>query len=119
MAESMQEIMNPGLVSGHPDFPSAPAGWSPDESEIMIREAGLVPDADYWEAIRALQSYYANHERVNVRELHDALDEKFHAQGGIKYLYGLFPGGPVAQGSRFAGFEPPAGASDPAFGSLQ
>jgi tRNA 2-thiouridine synthesizing protein E len=56
---------------------------------------------------------------MNMRELHDALDEKFHPQGGMKYLYKLFPGGPVAQGCRLAGIDVPAGAVDKSFGSVQ
>jgi tRNA 2-thiouridine synthesizing protein E len=70
--------------------------------------------------VRALQEYFARHEAVaiNLRELHDALDEKFHLQGGIKHLYRLFPGGPVAQGCRIAGPKAPAGAIDKGFGSV-
>jgi len=54
---------------------------------------------------------------VNVRELHDAPKEFFHPEGGLKYLYGLFPNGPVSQGCRLAGLRPPPGAQDQGFGS--
>jgi tRNA 2-thiouridine synthesizing protein E len=53
-----------------------------------------------------------------MRELHDALDEMFHRQGGIKQLYVLFHGGPIAQGCRIAGLKAPAGAIDRGFGSV-
>ena len=56
---------------------------------------------------------------IKVRELLDALDEKFHGKGGLKYLYSLFPGGPVAQGCRIAGLQAPAGSTDMGFGSVQ
>ena len=84
------------------------------------RQEGLELGEDHWEALRALQEYYARHEAtaVNLRELHDALDEKFHRQGGIRHLYQLFPGGPVAQGCRIAGLKAPAGAIDKGFGSV-
>jgi tRNA 2-thiouridine synthesizing protein E len=55
---------------------------------------------------------------INKRELHDALEEKFHIQGGLRYLYRIFPGGPVAQGCRLAGLKVPEGAIDKAFGSV-
>jgi tRNA 2-thiouridine synthesizing protein E len=75
---------------------------------------------EHWDALRALQEYHARHaaSAVNLRELHDALDEKFHRQGGIRHLYRLFPGGPVAQGCRIAGLKAPAGATDKGFGSV-
>ncbi len=53
-----------------------------------------------------------------MRELTDALDEAFHMNGGIKYLYKLFPGGPLVQGCRMAGLQAPAGAEDKGFGSV-
>jgi len=119
MATSMNEIMNPGAVQSDANYPHAPADWSRGAAEDAASTDGVELGADHWEVIKALQAYFAQKDRPNVRELHDALDERFHAAGGIKYLYGLFPGGPVAQGCRFAGLEAPAGAADKSFGSVQ
>ena len=101
-----------------PRFPHATPEWSPTVGEATAHQEGLELGPDHWEAVRALQEYYARHEptAINMRELHDALDEKFHGKGGIKHLYRLFPGGPVAQGCRIAGIKAPAGASDRGFG---
>lgn len=119
MAENMTEIMNPGAVTKEPDFPQAPEGWSRGAAEEAAAADGITLGEDHWATIKALQGYFAKHERPNVRELHDALDESFHDKGGLKYLYGIFPGGPVAQGCRFAGLKAPAGAADKSFGSVQ
>ena len=103
-----------------PDFPYAPADWTREIALNTAAAEGLELTEDHWEIIRALQEYFARHEdlSVNVRELHDALNEKFHSKGGMKYLYQLFPGGPVAQGCRVAGLEAPSGATDKGFGSV-
>ncbi|MGD8207255.1 MAG: TusE/DsrC/DsvC family sulfur relay protein [Thiohalocapsa sp.] len=119
MAESMQEIMNPGAFANDADFPNAPEDWSREAAEATAREESVELTADHWAVIAALQHYFKNHDNPNVRALHDALDERFHAQGGLKYLYEIFPGGPVAQGCRLAGLEPPPGAVDKSFGSVQ
>jgi tRNA 2-thiouridine synthesizing protein E len=123
MAESMSEIMNPSAApQKDPAFPNAPTGWTKTAAEDTAAREGLTTTEDHWEAVRALQEFFGRHSeetKVNARELHDALDERFHQKGGIKYLYEIFPGGPVAQGSRIAGFEPPAGAIDPSFGSVK
>ena len=117
----MDEIIGGGSGAGrNPLFPHAPAGWTPALALESARREGLELGEEHWEALRALQGYYARHEAiaVNLRELHDALDEKFHRQGGIRRLYALFPGGPVAQGCRIAGLKAPAGATDNGFGSV-
>ena len=103
-----------------PAFPHAPPDWTAATALEIARVEGLELGAEHWDALRALQEYYARHAdaAVNTRELHDALDEKFHRQGGIKRLYLLFPGGPVAQGCRLAGLKAPAGAADKGFGSV-
>ena len=119
MADSMSEIMNPGAVNKDQEFPNAPEDWSRDAAEAAARADGIELTPDHWDTIKALQAYFAQHERPNVRELHDALGERFHAKGGIKFLYERFPGGPVAQGCRFAGLQAPAGAADKSFGSVQ
>lgn len=101
-------------------FPHAPPDWKYDLAVTAAGREGLKLGEDHWEALRALQEYFARHRdsAVNLRELNDALGEKFHAKGGRKYLYQLFPGGPVAQGCRIAGLQAPAGAVDRGFGSV-
>lgn len=108
-------------TAADPDFPCAPIDWTRDEATQIARSEGLDLSEDHWETIRALQSFYAHHEDssvINLRELHDALDEHFHPKGGLKFLYTLFPGGPIAQSCRLAGLKAPSIASDPSFGSV-
>lgn len=104
-----------------PDFPHAPLDWTREEATRIAREEGLELNEDHWETVRALQNYYANHEDdtvTNLRDLHDALDEHFHTKGGLKYLYTIFPGGPIVQSCRLAGLKAPFTASDTSFGSV-
>ena len=120
MAESMNDIMHPGSAPERdPDFPHAPQGWTRAGAAETAASEGLELSEDHWDAMRALHEYFAKNSAPNVRELHDALDERFHGKGGIKYLYQLFPGGPVAQGCRVSGLQPPSGSVDEAFGSVQ
>jgi len=101
-------------------FPYAPAGWSQAGAEEIAHSEGLSMTAEHWELVSALQEFYARHDdpTINIRELHDALDEHFHHEGGLKHLYELLPKGPVTQGCRLAGLQPPAGAQDKGFGSV-
>ena len=101
-------------------FRFAPAEWSHDEALEIARQENLALGEDHWELLRALQEFYARHDAVaiNMRELQDALEEKFHYKGGMKFLFTLFPGGPVAQGCRLAGLKAPVGAIDRGFGSV-
>ena len=103
----------------NPAFPHAPDDWSEEQARHTADQESLELGDEHWEAIRALQEYFARNETLHVRELHDALAEKFHGQGGSRYLYLLFPGGPVAQGCRMAGLLAPAGSTDRSFGSVQ
>ena len=121
MTETMYDIMHPRAHDDrNPAFPYAPLGWSKNSAMDAAHKENLDLKEDHWATLRALQEYFSRHEPgdINLRELHDALDEHFHSKGGIKYLYTLFPGGPVAQGCRLAGLEAPVGASDNSFGSV-
>ncbi len=118
---TMDEIMHPNHgVESDANFPHAPAGWKKSDAEVVAKAEGLELTADHWDVIIAVQNYYSSHNdsKISPRELHDALDEKFHSKGGLKYVYELLPGGPVAQGCRLAGCQPPAGAVDTGFGSV-
>lgn len=99
-------------------FPNAPHDWNIESAMVTAKEEGVTLKDDHWELIRALQEYYTKVEFPNLRQIKDALDEKFHSRGGMKYLYQIIPGGPVAAGCRLAGLKIPAGAIDKSFGSM-
>jgi tRNA 2-thiouridine synthesizing protein E len=108
-------------LEGSMVFPHAPEDWTPGIAEKIALMEGLELVPDHWEAVRALQEYFARHEGdpiIYMRELHDALDERFHSRGGIRSLYLLFPGGPIAQGCRLAGLKAPYLSTDVSFGSV-
>jgi tRNA 2-thiouridine synthesizing protein E len=109
-----------GEAARDPSFPHAPEGWTREAGAARAGQEQLTPTDEHWDVVRALQEYYARHagSPIQLRDLHDALDERFHDRGGIRYLYQILPGGPVAQGCRIAGLAPPAGAVDTSFGSV-
>lgn len=120
MADSMKEILNPSAArKASSAFSHAPADWDETTAAEVASEEGLSLEDDHWQVIKALQEFFARNEDPKAREIHDALDEKFHAIGGLKYLYTLLPGGPVAQGCRLAGLTAPVGAEDGSLGSVQ
>jgi len=98
-------------------FPNAPTNWDIKRAKNTAKNDGLELSDDHWDLIRALQEYYGKVEFPKLRQIKDALEEKFHSRGGMKYLYKIIPGGPVAEGCRLAGLNIPAGAVDKSFGS--
>ena len=99
-------------------FPYAPHGWSIETAETVASADGITMNDDLWELVSALQEYYGKVEHPKLRQVKDALEEKFHQKGGIKYLLKIVPTGPVAQGCKLAGLGVPPGTIDKSFGSV-
>jgi tRNA 2-thiouridine synthesizing protein E len=103
----------------NPSSPYAPADWSLEMAVEMAEAEGLNLTEEHVKVLLDLQEYFAKHEEpINLQELHEALEEEYHIDGGIKHLYMLFPGGPITQGCRLAGLKVPAYAKDESFGSV-
>ncbi|MEE9444176.1 MAG: TusE/DsrC/DsvC family sulfur relay protein [Cocleimonas sp.] len=102
------------------NFPNAPSGWAPSEAESIAKQEGITLNQDTWDLVSALQAYFGSHDKNdhNRREITDALEEKFHSRGGMKFLYKLLPKGPISQGCVLAGIKNPAGNVDNSFGSV-
>jgi len=91
--------------------------WDRQEAEATAKEIGLELTSAHWKVIDFIRTYFANAgELRHARELSEVLSERFAEEGGAKYLYRLFPGGPVSQGCRLAGIQVPSDASDGSFG---
>lgn len=92
--------------------------WSKEAAKKLATDDGIELGDDHWKVIEFLRSIYVERGRApHARYLANLLNEAFEEQGGSKYLYQLFPGGPVSQGSRLAGVPTPHDARDLSFGS--
>lgn len=119
---SLINILTGNVDDGADDamFPYRPEGWTVE----VYRKQAVAEKLDFLEdhlvLIWALQEFFARNKDIgiNMLRLHDALEEKFHYKGGLKYLYRICPGGPVAQGCRLAGLKVPAVAFDLSYGSV-
>lgn len=118
MVQTVLETTLPVVDKNNP-FPYAPPEWNLEKAVELAKADGITLNEEHVKVLLDLQDYFFHHEeRINLRELHDALEEEFHIDGGIKHLYQLFPGGPIAQGCRIAGLEVPAYAQDNNFGTV-
>ena len=92
--------------------------WSPHIATQRALEEGIEHlSEDHWLVIYCLREHHreqgcATHYRDILREL----AQQFADRGGRRYLYELFPKGPVSQGCRLAGVPAPAYSHDVSFG---
>lgn len=92
--------------------------WSPITAAKLALDEGIGELSEaHWHVIYALRNLYREKGPAsNARELIHYLERDFVDEGGRRYLYELFPKGPVSQGSRLAGIPVPPYSSDPSFG---
>ena len=115
---TMSQTVSP-VNASDPQFPNAPVGWHRADAIVEASKDRLPLDDDHWETIRTLQEFTACNEKPKVRDLQDALDEHFQARGGMRYLYSLFPKGPISQGCRLAGLPTPSDTQGDGISNLQ
>lgn len=93
--------------------------WNRQKGVLLAAKEDLRLTEMHWEVIDFLRGYYLRNGLARSgREVAEALARAFAGQGGKKYLYRLFPAGPVAQGSRIAGLPEPRYTADDSFGSF-
>jgi len=91
--------------------------WDIDKANAIAKSEGIVLTNAHMDVIHYLRTTYAKHGPVkHARTLSQALEAKFTTLGGLKYLYQLFPAGPVSQGCRLAGIPQPPDCIDTSFG---
>ncbi|MFQ5757428.1 MAG: TusE/DsrC/DsvC family sulfur relay protein [Acidiferrobacterales bacterium] len=94
--------------------------WDESVGSSLAQKEGLEMTEAHWKIVHFLRRYYMEHgETPNARKLTEVLEKEYSDKGGRKYLYRLFPKGPVTQASRIAGLPVPHYSVDPSFGSSQ
>ena len=51
MAETMDDILHPGLNATPEGFPDAPAGWTPEDGKKALQTEGVSVDARHWDCL--------------------------------------------------------------------
>lgn len=94
--------------------------WDEEIAEELARKEGIKLTPAHWDVVRFVREHFRRHGRADSgRVLSEALDMAFHDHGGRRWLYTLFPHGPVAQASRIAGLPLPPYTTDASFGSAE
>ena len=121
MSDIMTYIMNDGVFEDDPKGALHDQGeWSPEIAEALAAEQGISLSPEHWEVLHFLRSFVRiNGEIPSAHILVKSLDGQFASAGGRRYLYQLFPGGPMLQGCLIAGLDIPAHARNPSFGTMQ
>lgn len=120
MYDINKSIADHGAMNRDPaGFLSELAHWSPRVAHRLAEADGLQLSEDHWQVIYCLRERFCESgpdwtaRRVTRDMAHD-----FEPFGGLRYLYGLFPQGPLAQGCRLAGLPLPHGTVNRSFGSV-
>ena len=87
------------------------SGWNPELAEMIAKEENIEMNSDAWEVVNFLRDYYEEYQIAPaVRVLTKAIKKRLGAdKGNSKYLYELFPYGPVKQACKIAGLPKPTG----------
>lgn len=95
------------------------ARWSPRIAHRLAESEGLTLSEDHWQVIYCLRErFWETGPDWTARRVTREMARDFAPFGGLRYLYALFPQGPLAQGCRLAGLPLPHGTVNRSFGSV-
>lgn len=93
--------------------------WDRQVATALAQEEGIQLTDAHWEVVSYLRKLHQGSGSIDyARDLSAILEQRFKAQGGLRYVFTLFPKGPVTQGCKIAGIPVPKDSTQPAFGSV-
>ena len=118
MQHELTEHEKRSQVLGLHDDADVITDWDETVARKLASEEQIELTDEHLEVLSYLRRTYRKHGRIrHARSLTEALDTQFAQKGGIKYLYTLFPNGPVTQGCKLAGIPTPGDSTNASFGN--
>nr|CAA6800926.1 MAG: Unknown protein [uncultured Thiotrichaceae bacterium] len=94
---TIDEMFPRAEVVMRPPLPVLKTDTIYDEIKARAAEKSITLSAKHMEAIDFVLDFYEHCDDCeNARKLADMMDDEFTPQGGRKYLYRLFPDGPLS-----------------------
>ena len=121
MADINQYLGNPGIKDpARFDRRAVVENFNWPGAMQRAQAMGIDLTDQHCEVVSFLRKYYLRHGwPAHAYELSRALDKAFFHKGGKRYLYGLFPGGPIEQASQIAALPMPASLEEHSQGTVQ
>ena len=121
MPDIMKFILDEGATKSDPDGHLLDAEeWSESVAMQIAAAEGIELTPDHWSVIHFIRLQYRRYGIArSARALMDTIDARFGTEGGRRFLYRLFPKGPIHQGCTIAGVPVPAMCHDQSFGTTQ
>jgi tRNA 2-thiouridine synthesizing protein E len=119
MLDINQSTRNPQRFESDPEGNLTDlSSWSPQHAYRQAELEGLELTEEHMDVIYYLRERYRLKGNEDAgREVLRDLEDRYREYGGRRYLYELFPHGPVSQASRLAGLPLPPHTEDESFGS--
>ena len=93
--------------------------WDRKVAATLAKDEGIELTDAHWEVVSYLRHFYESTGPIDyARDISAVLEQRFRTKGGLKYVFRLFPNGPVTQGCKIAGIPVPKDSKDPAFGTV-
>lgn len=86
-----------------------PTAWSERVAEVIAAAEGMFLSEAHWEIIRFMRAYYQDYRHLpNARQFTKAVQKTLGPdKGNSRYLYGLFPEGPLRLACKIGGLPKP------------
>ena len=120
MADILKHIRYPGSNRNDPDGNLLGIEhWSEQAAQRRAAALGIELTENRWDIVLFIRDYYRGRGKgASAREVMNALETEYAQDGGKRWLYKQFPGGPVRQASIIAGIPIPDGTANSSFGTV-
>lgn len=93
--------------------------WTEEDAVKLAKEENIILTDAHWSLVYFIRANFNEFGTTpTARQILKAMTEDVKDLGGRKYLYSLFPRGPVVQCTKIAGIPLPAHSLDLSFGSV-
>jgi TusE/DsrC/DsvC family sulfur relay protein len=116
--EDLTEEEKMELFFGYHEDADVVQPWDRNTATAIAKQVGIKLTDEQWEVVSFLRKHYQTAGPIEyARDISVLLDQRFKDKGGLKYLFSLFPKGPVSYGCKIAGIPGPVDATNESFGT--